>query len=43
MNMKQKTQYAAPEAEMLAPILKSAILDASVILPETEWRDEVEL
>lgn len=41
--MKLKKTYTGPDAELLAPILKSAILDASVILPEADWRDEVEL
>ena len=41
--MKREMSYSAPEAEILAPVLESTILDASVeVLPFTR-EDETDL
>ena len=41
--MKLKNSYVVPEAHLLTPILKSSIMQASVILPDSQWVEEVEL
>ncbi len=40
--MTKKTPYVVPEAELLAPILRSAILDASIELNPLTREDETD-
>ena len=41
--MTKKTAYSAPELSVHGIEAANNILDTSVLLPGTDWRDEVEL